>query len=187
MPRPSVRQHIIETAADLFYHNGYNLTGINEVIETAGVAKATLYNHFRSKEELCVAFLEHMNAGFIRDLNAYLDGQEAGSARLLGLFDFLHNLYTADGFNGCWCINTVAELPRDDARIRTEIRNHKTAFLRLIESRVAAALPAQTPKDHIQIARQIYLLYEGAVSESHLHGEAWPIQTAQQTCARLLN
>jgi len=55
-----VKEHIIKTAADLFYTNGYNSTGINEIIKEAGIAKATLYNHFKSKGDVCIAYLKHI-------------------------------------------------------------------------------------------------------------------------------
>ena len=49
MKHAEVRNRIIETASDLFYRNGYNSTGINQIIAEAGIAKATLYNHFKSE------------------------------------------------------------------------------------------------------------------------------------------
>ena len=84
-----VKQRIIETASDLFYQQGYNLTGINEVIKEAGVAKATLYHHFASKEELCLAYLEYRHLAFIKNLQEYL-AKIPTRRRLLGVFDFLH-------------------------------------------------------------------------------------------------
>ena len=54
------RRKILETASRLFYLQGYNATGINQIIEESGVAKATLYEHYRSKEDLLLAYLEFM-------------------------------------------------------------------------------------------------------------------------------
>lgn len=53
----NARERILDTAFDLFYRQGYFQTGINQIIEEAGVAKATFYNNFRSKEELCTEYL----------------------------------------------------------------------------------------------------------------------------------
>ena len=55
MKHSEVKNRIIETASSLFYKNGYNATGINEIISETGIAKATLYNHFKSKEDICLA------------------------------------------------------------------------------------------------------------------------------------
>ncbi|MFT6754704.1 MAG: AcrR family transcriptional regulator, partial [Urechidicola sp.] len=52
MRKQGVKERIIATASDLFYNQGYNQTGINQIISEAGVAKASLYQHFRSKEDI---------------------------------------------------------------------------------------------------------------------------------------
>jgi len=67
----SVKERILETASHLFYEKGYNLTGINEIIEKAGVAKASLYSHFRSKEDICLAYLIRMDGNLVKDLRAF--------------------------------------------------------------------------------------------------------------------
>ena len=54
--KSDIRENIVKTASELFYRNGYNSTGINEIIRESGIAKATLYNHFKSKEDLCLSY-----------------------------------------------------------------------------------------------------------------------------------
>jgi AcrR family transcriptional regulator len=49
---------IVRTASRLFYRQGYSNTGINQIIEEAGVAKSTLYQQFRSKEDILLVYLE---------------------------------------------------------------------------------------------------------------------------------
>ena len=70
--RSQTREKIIQTASDLFYRKGYNLTGINEIIAEAGIAKATLYSHFASKEEVCVAYLQARNETLMKGLKSFL-------------------------------------------------------------------------------------------------------------------
>jgi AcrR family transcriptional regulator len=53
----SPKERIVATTFDLFAKQGYNSTGINQIIADAGVAKASFYLHFKSKEDLCVEFL----------------------------------------------------------------------------------------------------------------------------------
>lgn len=57
----SPRERILATAADLFANQGYRATGVNEVIDKQGVAKATFYNHFMTKDDLCLAYLQERN------------------------------------------------------------------------------------------------------------------------------
>ncbi|HWW89163.1 MAG TPA: helix-turn-helix domain-containing protein, partial [Solirubrobacteraceae bacterium] len=54
----SARQRILDAAYELFSRRGIQAVGVNEVTERAGVATATLYRHFPSKDELVLAFLD---------------------------------------------------------------------------------------------------------------------------------
>lgn len=182
-----IKEHIIETAAGLFYSQGYNATGINEIIAEAGIAKATLYNHFKSKEELCLAYLKYKNDVFINDISQYCEARKSGKTQVLGIFDFLLRFYKDKDFNGCWCIKTIAEIPRDNELIRSEIRKQKKLFIGLIADLVAANLNVLTKAKVKSLSRKIYLLYESAVGESHLHGDEWPIRTSKNLCADIIS
>lgn len=171
----TTRETIIHTASELFYKNGYNLTGINEIIATAGIAKATLYSHFKSKEDLCIAYLEARDKILLADMQQFCDSKSKGNNRLIAVLEFLVSFFKDESFNGCWCIRTVAEIPRDNVRIRTTIRENKNAFLKFIKALVQENKPLLNTTQQDKLANRIYLLYESAVSESHLHGQAWPI------------
>lgn len=175
MKKSETRDLIIKTASELFYRNGYNLTGINEVIAVAGIAKATLYSHFKSKEDLCVAYLGEMNQELISNLQVFTAEKPAGVARLRAVLEFLIPFFESDGFNGCWCIRTVAEIPKENDKIKKKIKEEKNAFLRFIETLVEDNLPDWSAADRKRLARRIYLLYEGAIAESHLQDDSWPI------------
>ena len=54
----NVRERILDTASRLFYDQGYQATGINQIIEEASIAKSSLYQHFRTKDDLLVAYLK---------------------------------------------------------------------------------------------------------------------------------
>ena len=81
MKHSEVKNRIIETASFLFYKNGYNLTGINEIISETGIAKATLYNHFKSKEDICLAYLQFKNTSFLKDIEAYTATKQKGKTK----------------------------------------------------------------------------------------------------------
>ncbi|SFW57294.1 transcriptional regulator, TetR family [Cellulophaga fucicola] len=181
-----IKQNIIETASILFYRNGYNSTGINEIIAEAGIAKATLYNHFKSKEDICLAYLEFMNVTFIKDIKSFCERKPKGEQRVLALFDFLDVFFLQKDFNGCWCIKTVSEIPKDNERIRREIQNQKKNFIALISNLIADNLELKNNKSLDSYARQIYLLYESAVAESHLHQDNWPIKETKNICSQII-
>ncbi len=182
MKHSLVRKTIIETAARLFYQNGYNLTGINEIIREAGIAKATLYSHFRSKDDICLAYLQYKNEVFLNDIGEFVEKAPRGKGKLLALFDFLSAFFNDRDFNGCWCLNTVSEIPKEKSQIRKEIQKQKKELIQFIEQIIEKNI--KNPKAHL--SRQVYLLYESAVSESHLHQDEWPILSARETCEQLL-
>lgn len=187
MKHSEVKNRIIETASFLFYKNGYNSTGINEIISETGIAKATLYNHFKSKEEICLAYLKFKNTNFIQDVEDFTTSKPKGKAQVLAIFDFLELFFRDKDFNGCWCIKTVSEIPRDNDRIRTEIQSQKNSFIQLINTLITANLEGLSKTQTESLARQIYLLYESAVGESHLHQADWPIKESKNLCTIILN
>lgn len=63
------RQDLIDTALRLFYEHGIHAIGINQVLQEAGVAKQTLYNHFESKDSLVEAAVEHRDKLFSNGLS----------------------------------------------------------------------------------------------------------------------
>ena len=186
MKNSAIRQNIIETASFLFYKNGYNSTGINQIISESGIAKATLYSHFKSKEDICIEYLKFKNTTFLEDIESFCRAKRKGENQVLAVFDFLQNFFKDKDFNGCWCIKTVAEIPQDNIRIRKEIQKEKNDFLQLINQLISDNLEDLSSREVTSLGKQIYLLYESAVAESHLHQEDWPIKEAKKLCAKIL-
>ena len=176
--KSDTRHTIIDTAAELFYRNGYNLTGINEIIKESGIAKATLYSHFPSKEELFVAYLDKKDEALLVNFRAFTNNRPKGDDRIRAVLEFLIPFFQQEDFNGCWCIRTVAEVPRENEKIRGKIRANKNKFRELLRAIVRENKPELEPAPQEVLTNQLYLLYEGALSESHLQAAAWPIETA---------
>jgi AcrR family transcriptional regulator len=109
------RSRILDTAYELFTHRGIRAVGIDEVIERAGVAKATLYRHFRSKDALVVAFLELRERRWTRD---YLEAEaerrgETPEERLFAIFDVFDEWFHRDDFEACTFVNVLLEMGPD--------------------------------------------------------------------------
>ncbi|WP_405205314.1 TetR/AcrR family transcriptional regulator [Aquimarina sp. LLG6339-5] len=186
MRHSKIRDHIVQTASTLFYHKGYNLTGINEIIKEAGIAKATLYNHFPSKEDICIAYLQFKNNTFTKDIREYVYKAPKGKKRIYALFNFLKLFFDQKDFNGCWCLNTYAEMPKENETVRLEIQQQKQDFINFIEEVVIENYNQNSDNENKTLARKIYLLYEGAISESKLHQNTWPIEASLSLCERIL-
>jgi AcrR family transcriptional regulator len=86
-PKVSARERLLESANELFYREGVHSVGIDRVIEHAGVAKASLYNTFGSKEELVHAYLLGRQATTTARVTAAVEAQTTPRAKVLAIFD----------------------------------------------------------------------------------------------------
>lgn len=185
----SRRDHLVDTAMKLFCKQGFRATGIDAVLAESGVAKKTLYNHFRSKDELIIATLQKRDADFMnfaRDGVSRLAGRQSGDprmARILALFDALQEWASGDNFNGCTFINASAEFPRREDPIHVACMNHKKLVIQFIEELISEL---QLPDSH-QVAKQIALLIEGAIVTAHTTCDPSGVALAKHTTRQLLD
>jgi AcrR family transcriptional regulator len=105
------RERIMAAAYELFSTRGVRAVGVDEIVETAGVARMTLYRHFGSKDDLVLAFLarreELWTDGWLRQEVERRAEDPAG--RLLAIFDVFDGWFREDGFEGCAFINVMLE------------------------------------------------------------------------------
>lgn len=181
------RQRILEVAARLFYEQGYQATGINQIIREASVAKASFYHHFPSKEALGLAYVEaHQSSRGISQRQA-MAAQTDPKLKLLALFDEAAEFMTQTNFCGCGLLNMIPEFRSPENRIRQRVAELKQAkrqrmqalLQQLYHGRLSAE--AVTAKTNL-----IFLLHEGALMESQVQSDVWPIQEARNAAARLL-
>lgn len=185
MQRPELHQHIISTAGNLFYVQGYNSTGINEIIDKCSIAKATLYSHFKSKEDICVAYLEHRHDAFMDSLKGYVTRRKAGKNQLLAIFDLLQDMYREENFQGCWGLKTLGELSPKQKKILGVIQKQKKELLLYLGEVVGGNIPNLSRAEMEKTSGGLYLLYESAVTESHLFKNDWPIYMAKSIAPSL--
>lgn len=187
MSKTNIKEHIIETANQLFYKHGYNSTGINEIIEKAGIAKATLYHHFKSKEDICIAYLEARHQAFMEQLASYIKSKPLGKPKLLAIFDFLRDLYRSGDFYGCWAQKTLGELNENDKKIHEVIQKQKKELLLVLGEVVGDNIAFVSKAETEKISGGLYLLFESAITESHLHQNDWPIHLAKSIAPSLFS
>jgi AcrR family transcriptional regulator len=113
---PTARERILESAYDLFARRGIRGVGVEEVIERAAVAKATLYRHFSSKDQLALAFLERREELWTRGfVEAGAKGRgTTPEEQLLAIFDVFDGWFRRDDFEACSFINVMLELNDPD-------------------------------------------------------------------------
>jgi AcrR family transcriptional regulator len=111
-PVVDARERIVDTAYMLFSRRGVRGVGVDEVIGRAGVAKATLYRHFPSKDDLVLAFLERREQLWTRGWVEAEARQRGGTPeeRLLAIFDLFDEWFRRDDFEACSFINVMLEI-----------------------------------------------------------------------------
>ena len=107
----SARERILDTAYELFSHRGIHDVGVDELVERAGVAKATLYRHFPSKDELVLAFLKQREQIWTYGWVEREARRRGGTPeeQLLGIFDLFDEWFHRDDFEGCSFVNVLLE------------------------------------------------------------------------------
>jgi AcrR family transcriptional regulator len=108
--RPDER--LLETAYELFSNRGVRDVGVDELVERAGVAKATLYRHFASKEELILAFLrlreERWTMGWLEE--SVRERASTPEEQLLAIFDLFDEWFRELEYGGCPFIKILLEM-----------------------------------------------------------------------------
>jgi AcrR family transcriptional regulator len=154
---PTARERLLAAANELFYAEGVHTVGIDRVIERAGVAKATLYNSFGSKDELVRAYLEGRYAITRKRLTDGLARYPTARERLIGVFEVQSGAFSSPEFKGCAFIRTSAESARGS--VVEEVSDKFRGWLRSLLRDVATQAGASDPE---QLASQLALLYDGA-------------------------
>jgi AcrR family transcriptional regulator len=187
MARPgNPKEKIMTAAARLFYEQGYNSTGINQVLEEAGVAKASLYTHFGSKDELGLAYLKESSREWFAAIHKAVEKAAAPEEKLLAAFGFLEQQLPRNAFRGCKFMNMLAEVDASGRALQQEVLEHKQQVRRFIAGLVSAALPAAARKQAAMLSDTCYLLFEGAIIESKIHRDTWPVKAAGKAVEALL-
>jgi AcrR family transcriptional regulator len=155
----SARERLLAAANELFYEEGVHTVGIDRVIEQAGVAKASLYSAFGSKEELVVAYLALRADLRQKRILQHIADYDAPRAKILAVFELLHEIVTEPKFRGCAFANACAEGPRGESKV-TEIAIGSRAWTRHLFADLAESAGASNSE---QLGRRLALLYDGAV------------------------
>jgi AcrR family transcriptional regulator len=155
--RPSARQRLLAAADELFYAEGVHTVGIDRVIERAGVAKASLYSTFGSKDELVRAYLEGRHERRQARILAGLERFETPRDRLLGVFDVLAETAASPEFRGCAFYNASAE--STPGSTIEEVCDNSRAWTRTLLVRLARDAGASDPET---LAAQLVILYDGS-------------------------
>lgn len=153
----SARDRLLDAANELFYAEGVQTVGIDRIIERAGVAKASLYNTFGSKDELVKAYLQTRHAGTTERLRGAVAAHTDPVQRLLAAFDVQAELFGQNDFHGCAFVSAAAEAPEGGV-VEQAADDFRADILGLF---VELARDAGTA-DPETLGSQLQLLYDGS-------------------------
>ncbi|HEX4791179.1 MAG TPA: TetR/AcrR family transcriptional regulator [Actinospica sp.] len=178
----SARERLLAAADELFYEEGVHTVGIDRVIEHAGVAKASLYNTFGSKEALIRAYLNKRHAGVLARIGAYIERYDTPREKLLGVFESQGRTFASPTYRGCAFVSASAEsqpggqVEQASDEFRAELR---ALFAGLAEQAGVA--------DAAGLARRLHLLYDGAAIGARMDRDPSVAEASRESAEVLLD
>lgn len=182
-PASAARERILETASRLFYERGIRAVGVDTIVSEANVAKTTLYQHFKTKDDLIEAYLQASDEGLRAWLASLIsDPAEPPEERLLTIFRQVGDWVARAGFRGCGFINASVELAEPGHPGALVAAGHKDHVREAF-----AALAAEAGiTDPDRFARELLVLLDGAFVGAAMQRSLAPFEAAERAAALLL-
>ncbi|MCW2652359.1 MAG: hypothetical protein QOE41_3217 [Mycobacterium sp.] len=178
--RPSARERLLAASDELFYRDGVHSTGIDAVIEKAGVAKGSLYYIFGGKDELVAAYLR----GRLDKWRQRVDGAQVGiddpDEKILAIFDAIADYVSLPEFRGCPFVNAAAEAPAGESQ-ELAIKEYRD-WVRQSFFELAADTGVS---DSEALADALIVLYDGALATAEMDSSARAAALTAKRIARL--
>lgn len=182
MPPRNTRQQLLDTAAYLFYREGFRSIGVDTISAISGVGKMTLYRHFASKDDLIVAYLQEANEQFWVWFEQAAAQAPTPQAKILAFFKALADLASKPTCHGCPFLNVAVDFPDPAHPGHAVALEHKNAVrARFREYAAQSGHPAPD-----QVADHLLLLMDGAFMSVRLYGTDGPAKEAARAAERLL-
>ena len=119
----NLREHILDVATGLFYKHGLRNVGIDRIIDESGIARMTLYNHFKSKDLLIEEYLRRASSRWMKWYAGKIERtSDDPRERVLGAFCVLDGWFRSRDFRGCSVTNAMVELA-DDAHPAAAVKD----------------------------------------------------------------
>jgi AcrR family transcriptional regulator len=170
--------------------DSYRATGINEVIEKSGVAKATFYSHFPSKDDLALAYLQQLKDTEIVHVDNSIQAAKGRVNRFLAVIRSLEPWLLDTEFRGCAFINMASEVPDPRHPLR-KVGREVYDFVRgrvaaLAEELIASDARKYGHLDVKELTREYMVAFTGAISLAEIYHAIWPVKDALNTARRLI-
>jgi AcrR family transcriptional regulator len=179
-----VGERILATASDLFYREGVRAVGIQRVIDEAGIAKASLYAHYASKDELVAACLTRQGDCWRTSVEEGLrDSSLDARSKLLRIFDLQAERIASPGFRGCPFQNTGTEFADGDHPASAVTATYRGWLHDLFTSLVREA-GVRNPE---AVAGALIVLHDGSAASAQVDGNPEAARYARWAAEQLLD
>jgi AcrR family transcriptional regulator len=158
------RERIVRTAYSLFCRHGIRAVGVDTIIDRSGVAKMTMYRHFRSKDDLVLEVMRRREQLWTDDwlVSEVQRRADSPAGRLLAIFDVLDEWFHRRTFEGCLFVNVLLEIDDRRSAVHTASRRHLANIRRFIEG-LAAEAGIDDPQG---FALQWHILMKGSIIQA---------------------
>lgn len=182
-PVSAKRAHLQAVAWRLFYRDGFQRVGIDPILAESGIAKRTLYRHFRSKEELIVAVLAERSGKIVAALDrAVAAAAPHPRARLLAVFDWLGAWFAEEDFRGCAFLRALGEFPDR----RHPVHQAAWRFKEAVRRRLLRLARENQVREPTALAEALALLIDGAIVTAHATGNPRVAARVKRVAGHLL-
>ncbi len=162
---PSRRDDLIDAAMRVFCRSGFHASGLDKILTEGGISRMTLYNHFKSKDELIVAALQRRDELFRAEMIQFVeDKSDDPLKRLDAVFEFTQRWCGSPDFHGCMFVNVAAEYPDPASPIRQVAVEHKLKVLRYLRGLCRKG----GVHDPDALSSQLAILLDGAAVNSYV-------------------
>lgn len=188
--KQTTKERILKTASDLFYSQGYNATGIQQIINEAGVSKGAFYTHFKSKDELGKLYLQKRHYDEMTHLKQTLTTVKKPLERYYFFITMMRDWMKESGYRGCAFSNMSAEVVDGKNPIRKEAKYHYEAFRALIKDMVQEVLQSNKMFKRLDlqfVADQYMMIVIGALTNAEIYQDPWPFEHAAVAVKKLIN
>lgn len=190
LDQPPARERILSTARELFYRNGYRATGVNEIIARAGVAKATFFAHFPTKEDLALAYLEELHREEAGALVEFVDRFESPRERFLAVIRWIEPWVRSNELRGCGFLNMVPEVPDAENALRQKARRHyevlRGLLRQLADDLVRSDRERYASLDPATLGDTSLLMVVGSIALTEISADPWPARAGAEAVEALL-
>jgi len=187
----TTREHILACGARLIHHKGFAATGLQEILQAAGVPKGSFYFYFKSKEEFGLALVDYYQAWFAGQVRPILkDVTRPPLERLAGFFLWFRQYFEQEGFiKGCPIGNLIQELGDVNPAFRDKLHTSLDSLIRFVtkllcEAQERGELPERLPAE--DTARFIISAWQGALIRMKAAAGPEPLDTFQRMTFEVL-